>query len=308
MARVVITSGGTSVPIDAVRSITNFSKGLFGSQIAKAALDADNVVNHVVAHGSHRPDNLTINVSPGVVIREDADPPGQLVAIDLPRVLSQKPLRELSQNEAADVREHLSRTLHAEVERRVLDMAYRLRNYWPMEYVTYEQYRRWLLISTEPAVDTSSRVDIIVLAAAVSDFAAEQHDGKISSDSSLLLQLHPTEKIISTVRKRVPDALLVGFKLLPTYDRKQLSEACWRQITLSGSDIVVGNDLANYRDGRHLLHVVSRELIRCLPPYAMPLDEHSFEMRVSDGPLAPRLWDFIENAYCLHSRRRGKES
>jgi phosphopantothenoylcysteine synthetase/decarboxylase len=39
--RILITSGGTKIPIDPVRSITNHSTGRFGSDIAKAALQAN---------------------------------------------------------------------------------------------------------------------------------------------------------------------------------------------------------------------------------------------------------------------------
>lgn len=37
--KILVTSGGTTVPIDSVRSITNMSKGTFGARIALAALE-----------------------------------------------------------------------------------------------------------------------------------------------------------------------------------------------------------------------------------------------------------------------------
>ena len=37
--KILITSGGTKVPIDRVRSITNMSQGTFGSRIADAFFD-----------------------------------------------------------------------------------------------------------------------------------------------------------------------------------------------------------------------------------------------------------------------------
>ena len=39
--KILITSGGTKIPIDAVRSITNMSKGTFGSRIADSFLEHD---------------------------------------------------------------------------------------------------------------------------------------------------------------------------------------------------------------------------------------------------------------------------
>jgi phosphopantothenate---cysteine ligase (CTP) len=41
--KVLLTSGGTKVPIDTVRSITNMSRGTFGSKIARQLLRCDNV-------------------------------------------------------------------------------------------------------------------------------------------------------------------------------------------------------------------------------------------------------------------------
>ena len=45
--KILLTSGGTKVPIDDVRFITNFSSGKFGSKIATAALLAGHQVTHL---------------------------------------------------------------------------------------------------------------------------------------------------------------------------------------------------------------------------------------------------------------------
>lgn len=53
--KILITSGGTKIPIDMVRDITNMSKGTFGSKIALAALRADHEVVFLRAAGSKSP-------------------------------------------------------------------------------------------------------------------------------------------------------------------------------------------------------------------------------------------------------------
>lgn len=53
--RILITSGGTKVPIDQVRDITNMSKGTFGSRIAHAALKLGHSVCFFHAEGSCTP-------------------------------------------------------------------------------------------------------------------------------------------------------------------------------------------------------------------------------------------------------------
>jgi phosphopantothenate--cysteine ligase len=53
--KILITSGGTIVPIDKVRRITNMSSGTFGSKIATEALKLGNRVEFLAAAGSKTP-------------------------------------------------------------------------------------------------------------------------------------------------------------------------------------------------------------------------------------------------------------
>jgi phosphopantothenate--cysteine ligase len=55
MCKVLITSGGTSVKIDAVRSITNMSTGRFGSEIAREFVDFGCDTVYVVSKNGKRP-------------------------------------------------------------------------------------------------------------------------------------------------------------------------------------------------------------------------------------------------------------
>lgn len=63
--RILLTSGGTKVPIDEIRDITNKSKGTFGSKIATALLNDDKVLSldYVFAEGSQTPFTLSIDVN-----------------------------------------------------------------------------------------------------------------------------------------------------------------------------------------------------------------------------------------------------
>lgn len=53
--KVLITSGGTKVPIDPVRDITNMSSGTFGSKIATEFLKTGQHVSFVMAEKSKTP-------------------------------------------------------------------------------------------------------------------------------------------------------------------------------------------------------------------------------------------------------------
>jgi len=61
--KVLITSGGTKVSIDAVRSITNMSRGTFGSAICKRFLEKGHHVDFLMAEGSRSPFKFEVSAS-----------------------------------------------------------------------------------------------------------------------------------------------------------------------------------------------------------------------------------------------------
>lgn len=60
---ILVTSGGTKIPVDRVRDITNMSNGTFGSRIACAALEAGNSVHFLRAKRSKSPFSRTFDYS-----------------------------------------------------------------------------------------------------------------------------------------------------------------------------------------------------------------------------------------------------
>jgi hypothetical protein len=61
MSKILITSGGTKVPIDKIRDITNQSSGTFGSKIATEALKRNHDVTFMRAKGSKSPFSMEID-------------------------------------------------------------------------------------------------------------------------------------------------------------------------------------------------------------------------------------------------------
>ena len=111
--------------------------------------------------------------------------------------------------------------------------------------------------------DTLSRVlaaepiDVVFLAMAVSDYEPRAVSGKIRSDSEIReLRLYPTPKIIKTVRDRVPDAYLVGFKLLSGASIKELIFQAREACEVNRVNLTVANDLEPMRQSRHTIHLV----------------------------------------------------
>ena len=187
----LITSGGTKVPIDMVRSITNMSRGTFGSQIADSALEHFWDVTFLHAVDSKLPEHYW----------DDCQ----------------------------------------------------LAPFHPVPFVTFDDYHKALMS------ELKKKPDVIILAAAVSDYGVENYvDGKIRSDGELVIRLKPLPKLIAAVRKHCPKAVLCGFKLLVNSTCKQLLDACINSINKNDCDVVVGNDLRDIKNNDHKLLIVRR--------------------------------------------------
>lgn len=63
--KILVTSGGTKIPIDKVRDITNMSKGTFGAKIAKEFLKLGHEVVFMKAKGSKSPVSIEIDLMRG---------------------------------------------------------------------------------------------------------------------------------------------------------------------------------------------------------------------------------------------------
>lgn len=119
------------------------------------------------------------------------------------------------------------------------------------EYETFDDYSRELF-----AILNDFKPDIVVLAAAVSDYGVENYvDGKIRSKDELVIRLKPLPKLISKVRDYVPDAVICGFKLLVNSTDKELSDACIDSLIKNRLDLVVGNDLRDIKNSNHKLMI-----------------------------------------------------
>ena len=128
---------------------------------------------------------------------------------------------------------------------------------------------------------TAKKYNVVVLAAAVSDFRVkEKADVKIKSGRELTLELEPTPKIIDRVKKLQPDVFLVGFKAETGLSEDELIEAARKQIERAGSDLVVANTIEAFGSEENEVLLVGRNFIRKLP-------------KMSKRELAERLWEEI---------------
>ena len=170
--KILITSGGTKIKIDRVRSITNMSKGTFGSRIAEAFYDNlfQKSITFLGAYDSKMP------------------------RIETKEFRKDNKIIEKKNGE-------VQKLFYCGEENQMKVIG----------YDTFEDYEKKLfdtIINEKP--------DVIVLAAAVSDYGVENYvDGKIrTSSDDMIIRLKPLPKLISKVREKAPNAFIVGFKLI----------------------------------------------------------------------------------------------
>jgi phosphopantothenoylcysteine decarboxylase/phosphopantothenate--cysteine ligase len=236
--RILITSGGTKVPIDSVRSITNMSKGTFGAKIATEALTDGHEVFFLRAEGSCSPFSVNLDFCNCVKRYK-------------------KNLYEENILKAMEVR-LFADTYHD--------------HYREFQYKTFEQYDNLLgelLITYSP--------DVVVLAAAVSDYGvANPVDGKIRSTGDMDIHLTPLPKIISKVKKIKPDCFLVGFKLLVNSKGNELGKDAMKSIKENDCDIVVGNDLEDIRHSNHKITLFHKSDKHCTVQYETDFKDQNY--------------------------------
>jgi len=210
--KVLLTSGGTKVPIDTVRHIGNMSKGTFGREIGLSGLHTGWDLNFIYADGSKAPHKLEIDV------RDDTSD----ISKEVKRINS------------------------------LIDGG----QYRNCAYKDFDGYTRLVhaqIKSFEP--------DVIILAAAVSDYGCVPVIGKIRSKGNLTLGLEPLPKIISGIRTRAPNALLVGFKLLVNSLEDELIAEARKSLVNNRCDLVIANDLRDIRNSEHKVIFVTADTV-----------------------------------------------
>ncbi|MBU7027545.1 MAG: bifunctional phosphopantothenoylcysteine decarboxylase/phosphopantothenate--cysteine ligase CoaBC [Theionarchaea archaeon] len=101
------------------------------------------------------------------------------------------------------------------------------------------------------AVMERASSDIIVLAAAASDFSVVKRKGKITSNNGVTLELIPNKKIIADIGKK-SDGFIVGFKAEHSLEQDVLITCAHRKLTEYGIDMMVANDVGKPDRGFHV--------------------------------------------------------
>jgi phosphopantothenoylcysteine decarboxylase / phosphopantothenate---cysteine ligase len=91
--------------------------------------------------------------------------------------------------------------------------------------------------------------NIVIHAAAVSDFTINKANRKIKSSENMHLELTPTTKIFENIKKINKNTLLIGFKAEYNVSKKVLVDRAYGLLKSANADFVVANDVGKKERG-----------------------------------------------------------
>ena len=217
---ILVTSWGTDITLDDVRTLTNFSGGTTGAIIAESVLKAGHIVNYIYSEGRKRPFLHKISSSLKNMNGE----------INIPEEIWKF---KWYMNEYNIYSKHLTETVVSD----------------------FYDYKRQVLKLIE-----WQEIDVVVLAMAVSDYWLKKTKWKIpSTQETMTLELEKLPKIISYIKTQRPDICLVWFKLLTADTSEQeLLNVAKEALVKNNQDIIVANLLEPLSKSILKTHIITK--------------------------------------------------
>ena len=99
--------------------------------------------------------------------------------------------------------------------------------------------------------------DNIIICAALADYLPKRETGKIpSGKKDLALNLSPAPKVIPTLRKRAPDAKIIGFKV--EAQKKNIKQKASDLLKRNNLDFVIANTTAGFSGDKNEIWIVDK--------------------------------------------------
>jgi phosphopantothenoylcysteine decarboxylase/phosphopantothenate--cysteine ligase len=100
------------------------------------------------------------------------------------------------------------------------------------------------------AISNLTKIDLFISAAAIGDYEPNKMTGKIpSQQTKLTIEMKPTPKVISVVKKKFSKTKIIGFKAEVELTKEQLLEKAKASLEQYDIDIVVGNIVNKPKQG-----------------------------------------------------------
>ena len=116
--------------------------------------------------------------------------------------------------------------------------------------------------------EMSKKFDIVIMAAAISDYTPEKHSkNKMkSSRNKIKISLKKVPKIIDQIKKYQKDVFLVGFKAETNISKNNLIKLAKKKIIESNADMIIANDIGSIKykknpDNNEILIIDSNSVI-----------------------------------------------
>ena len=107
-------------------------------------------------------------------------------------------------------------------------------------------------------VNKIEKYDVVIVCAAVSDYILDKKTGKIpSGKDKLILELKPTPKLVSMLRKNTPKSKIVGFKV--EENKNKLQEKSFDLLKKNNLDFVVGNATSGFAGDDNEIWIVDKQ-------------------------------------------------
>ncbi len=225
--KVLITAGGTTEPIDSVRSISNTSTGKLGSLIAGSYEKIKDITKIYYVCGKNS-------------ILPEA---GKVEIIYVDTVVSlENAVRNIIKNDSIDIIIH--------------SMA--VSDYRVKAVSSASMLRGALNSKLDSAnVNQQQMTDDFILSLFQNADTIISNDGKIRSNiNNLILCMEQTPKVISLYQTIAPEALLVGFKLLDHVPLDELTDTAFCLLKDNKCSFVLANDLRDISKEQHIGYLI----------------------------------------------------
>ncbi len=234
--KVLITAGGTTEPIDSVRSITNTSTGRLGSLIGERYEKMVDItkIYYVCGKNSIVPEAEKVEV----------------VLIDTVSDL-EKTVRKILDKDEIDI------IIHSMA---VSD--------YRVQAVTTASIISNAINSKLSSLDANLQdiTEKFIKSLFQADENSLCNDGKLRSDfKDLILYMEKTPKIISIFKTIAPQAILVGFKLLDNVRVEELINTAFQVLQENKCSFVLANDLREISTEKHVGYLIdeNKNYTRC---------------------------------------------
>lgn len=219
MKTVLITSGGTTEPIDGVRGITNFSSGRLGAKLAEQLTHSK--IFLIKSRKSVMPKSNLENIT--IIETQDT----QSV---------QEAIHDIMDHHTVDVFVHSMAISDYTVEQ-VVNLSDMIEAVQQLDVLSLDAVLD--ILQNPPSIAERNKVS--------------------SNISRPIIYLQPTPKIIASIKAKWPHTKLVAFKLLNTVSEEELLRVASASMAKTDADYMVANDLQYISATQHKAFIFGRD-------------------------------------------------